>query len=183
MLDGTMSYQKGATVRFDKIDGFDEMDREEAEGVIYDILLPVCEKKGVVLTRNGNAGHAESSKSDALQAQFEGFRSTTYRTYTQLKEDRDIFDLERIQSAYTRISRDFEKKSKYCWGSYGLKHRVERLQDQYLSNGDLIVAMLLCGHKARFGKRGSAMTLNAEFAVTEKEQSVLEPVQKRVRRQ
>ena len=46
-----------------------------------------------------------------------------------------------------------QSRSTYKSGSYGLKHSVEELPRQrYTSNGDLIVALLLLGHSARFAR-------------------------------
>ncbi len=57
--------------------------------------------------------------------------------------------------------------STYQSGSYGLKHKVERRfgRSYHIYNGELIAAMILKGHPARFAKRGEALDLNCQFKV------------------
>lgn len=55
-------------------------------------------------------------------------------------------DVEKIANY---IAPRFEKSNRLCKkiSSYGLKHIVERDMGEYVGNGELIAAMLLCGFK------------------------------------
>jgi len=47
---------------------------------------------------------------------------------------------------------------------YDLKHKVEKsFEGHHIYNGELIAAMILKGHPARFAKRGQALDVNCQF--------------------
>ena len=73
----------------------------------------------------------------------------------KIEELDDVIDF--INTHFRRIKNINTKHS-----SYGLKHIVERLMDRYISNGELITAMIICGYKyRRYGSQG----LNCHFNV------------------
>ncbi|MEM7485484.1 MAG: hypothetical protein AAF348_09765 [Bacteroidota bacterium] len=56
---------------------------------------------------------------------------------TELTDIRDY-----IQACFPQPRARFNQKQ----SSYGLKHKVERQLNRYVSNGELIAAMILCGY-------------------------------------
>ena len=56
---------------------------------------------------------------------------------------------EKVEKVADWIAPRFDKSTKICkdYSSYGLKHTVEKNMKEYVSNGELIAAMLLCGFK------------------------------------
>jgi hypothetical protein len=68
----------------------------------------------------------------------------------------DAWDLDKIERLCGYIERNFIKSSKYTStrGSYSLKHELEDMKwttatDKYVSNGELILAMLCCGYEPK----------------------------------
>lgn len=49
--------------------------------------------------------------------------------------------------------------------SYGLKHMVERIQKKYISNGNFILAMILCGYRVYPKKEGPNVYFNVDFSL------------------
>lgn len=150
--------RSGATVSFRAVDNFDQLPEGAASKILYKELVPACEAKGVKLSSYGN--HAGAGSIPSVEV------------YNKEKANRELFDEKRVQKAYTSIPSITQNTSRYMAGSYGLKHAFEDhpSQSQYLRNGDLIAAMLVNGHQARFGKRTETMGVNCAFKVKEKEQ-------------
>lgn len=149
---------KGTTVSFRKIDNFDKLPEEAATKILYEELVPACEAKGVKLSSYGN--HAGRGSIPSVE------------DYDREKANYQLFDVKRVQKAYSSIPIITRKTSKYMAGSYGLKHIFEKhpSQSKYLTNGDLIAAMLVDGYKARFGRQTESSNVNCEFEVTVKDQ-------------
>lgn len=137
------------TVSYRNVPGFHELPIQEATGLIYQELVPVCEAKGVLLSSYGNNSGLGSLKNVA--------------SYQQDKAARLLFDVPRVQKVFASIDNIAQPASTFRTGSYGLKHRVEERQGEYLTNGDLIVCMLLKGYQAKFGKRGEQLEVNCMF--------------------
>lgn len=146
---------RGVIVSFREVDNFHQLPLEEATNILYNELLPICEAKGVMLSSYGN--HAGQGSLSNVEK------------YNEEKASHQLFNVKRIQQAFASIHLIVQNTSQYKAGSYGLKHVVENHPSQteyrYISNGDLIVAMLLKGYEARFGKRTEAMSVNCEFKV------------------
>jgi len=145
----------GATVSIKAVHGFDKLGLEEATNIIYQIVIPECEKKRVMLSFYGN----HNSKG--------GFWGV--KKYNEMKDKKELFEaglIQRIQRVFSFISQHCRKQSSYNEQntSYGLKHIVEN-HIGYITNGEFIVAMLLHGYSARFGKRTEKMDINAQFKV------------------
>lgn len=146
---------RGTIISFDTVDDFHQLPLDEATNILYDGLIPACETKGVMLSSYGN--HAGQGSLSNIEK------------YNQEKAEHKLFDVERIQKAFSSLHLIVQGTTQYKSGSYGLKHAVENHFSQkdykYISNGDLIVAMLLKGYDARFGKRTEAMDVNCQFKV------------------
>lgn len=137
------------TVTFPRVWNFGDLPLDEAKDLLYNALVPACESKQVFLSQYGNHNALGSLKSMAQ--------------YVAIKARKELFNVERVQNAFKFISAHFLPSTRYTQGSYGLKHTIERIQGNYLSNGDLIAAMLMNGFTARFAKRGDPMSVNCEF--------------------
>ncbi|KAG4072778.1 hypothetical protein HA402_005255 [Bradysia odoriphaga] len=140
-----------ATITFRSVSDFNQLSLEEAINIIYEELIPACEEKGVLLSQYGN--HAG------------GGTIVTLEEYERKRECRNLFDLKRIQKAFVEIDEIIRPTSDYKISSYGFKHIVEKhgFEPKYISNGDVIVTMLLKGYAARFGKRNEPIGVNCEF--------------------
>jgi hypothetical protein len=73
-----------------------------------------------------------------------------------------ILSYENIRRCMKEIPELYERATKYSKilpDSYGMKHEIEELRDDgYISNGELIVAMILCNYKCKkLGKNGIFM--------------------------
>lgn len=139
-------------VSFRKVDDFDALSEEVATKILYDELVPACEAKEVKLSSYGN--HAGSGSIVSVEK------------YSQDKANQELFNVKRVQKAYSAIPLITANASQYKSGSYGLKHYFERhpYQSEYITNGDLIAAMLVYGHKARFGT-SNCENVNCDFMV------------------
>jgi len=141
----------GATVTCEAVHDFDNLKLEEATKIIYERVVPECERKKVMLSYfgNHNAGGLMGVKE-----------------YDELKDNENLFqgEIQRIQKIFTFLSQHCHGKSLYNKDidSYGLKGIVER-RTEYITNGEFIVAMLLHGYSARFGMRSDKMCVNAHF--------------------
>lgn len=141
----------GVTVTLNKVDNFHKFSPQQAFDVIYNYLVPACEKKGVMLSYYGNHKGKDSLMSVEI--------------YNQGKDNHDLFNVKRIQRIFSILDLAITRMGTYTSGSYILKSRVEHLPGQVVGtlNGDFIAAMLLNGHPARFGRIDEEMTLNCEF--------------------
>ncbi len=120
-------------VQFRQVVGFAQMDRYQAEHIIYGELLPACEKQGIVLSRYGNLAYTGAPALDPK--------------YYQIKEKKELFNIERIQKACRDI--DFVAQNDPLLGYHSLKTKVES-QGEDITTGDLVVALLVRGHLADF---------------------------------
>lgn len=139
------------TIEFRRVDGFATMPAEEASAIIYDELLPVCEEKNVKLSEYGNHNAPGSV--------------VPVREYESGKAAKKLFNIERIRRVIVELNRFIKEKSTYSDSSYSLKHKIEDKQGEYLTNGDLIVAMLVSGYAARFAKKDEPLDVNCFFKV------------------
>jgi hypothetical protein len=137
------------TVQFPGVVGFDKLSPQQAEDQIYNVLIPVCEKQEIYLSDYGN--HNSPGSMRAIQK------------YQKLKADKTLFDIARIQRAFSKIDQFIEATKDYEISSYGFKHTVEKLQKEYITNGDLIVVMLMKGYSARFEDIDQLLDVNCEF--------------------
>ena len=143
--------KRGTTVSIEAVQGFDKLGLEEATNIIYQRVIPECERKRVMLSYYGN----HNSRGSLLDVE----------EYNEMKDKKELFDAERIQRVFSFISQHCSKQSSYDeQNSYGLKHIVEN-RTEYITNGEFIVAMLLHGYSARFGKSTEEMEINAQFKV------------------
>lgn len=145
---------RGVIVSFRAVENFDGLSEEAATKILYEELVPACEAKGIMLSYEGN--HADGGSS-----------WSTVEQYSQRKASRQLFDVKRVQKAYSSIPLITKSITQFKTGSYGLKHVFERhpSQSEYLRNGDLIAAMLVNGHQARFPKYNGLLDMKCDFKV------------------
>lgn len=132
--------------------GFDKLSQTNANRYLYDEVVPQLEKAKIHLSQYGN--HIPTNT------------LLDNDNYTQLKEKEQLFDIEKIQKAFSIIDQFILTKKRYERSSYGMKHQIEKVLPgdiKYITNGDFIVAMLLKGYKAWFGKNKKSMGVNCQF--------------------
>jgi hypothetical protein len=139
------------SIQINKIHNFHQLPTEQAQAVIYDQIVPACESKGICLSRYGN----HSGQGAILDIS----------RYTREKGLQALFNVDRIKTVYLQFDSLVQPTIQYQANSYGLKHEIEKVQNEFLTPGDLIIAMLLHGYKARFGKNGNPSNINCEFKV------------------
>jgi hypothetical protein len=137
------------SIQINKINNFHQLTTQQAQGIIYGQIVPACESKGICLSSYGNHS-GQGTLANIAQ-------------YNEKKNQQTLFNVDRIKTAYLQLGSLVQPTTQYTTHSYGLKHAVEKAQNNYITNGDLIVAMLLHGHKARFGKQGSPLSVNCDF--------------------
>lgn len=140
---------KGAIVSFPAIPNFHQLSTKAAQDILYGQLIPACEAQKVKLSCYGNHAGAGTLKN--------------VEEYDHDKAAHKLFNVERIKKAFASLDAIVKSMSKYTIGSYGLKHTVENYQGEYITNGDLIAAMMLKGYEARFGKKTESMDVNCQF--------------------
>ncbi len=140
---------KGVTISVGQVYDFDKLSEEQASQFIEEQVVPACENKGVKLSRYGN--HTGGGSLVAVEK------------YDEEKLEHNLFNVSRSQSVFAPLDGIVVPATQYNTYSYGLKHTVEQSQGEYISNGDLIGAMLLKGYAARFGKQTEGMAVNCEF--------------------
>lgn len=112
-----------------------DLDHETIKKLIYSNFLPRLRKDGVILTQGGQY-------------------TVGLNGYTQYMFDKDqaetkaqtMFCIDDIIKVLGPIKEHMMPKKKYNINitSYGLKHKFERVSS-YISNGDFILAMMVCG--------------------------------------
>ncbi|MGL4348708.1 MAG: hypothetical protein ACRCSV_04555 [Chlamydiales bacterium] len=82
--------------------------------------------------------------------------------YDTDKQEHRLFNVGRIQRAFTCLHH-FSNETLEAVGSYVLKLILEKHQDEYISNGDCIAAMLMKGYIADSGSQSQSM--NCRFTI------------------
>lgn len=126
------------TVQFRRIEGFDQLPAEHAQNIIYEQLLPACENAGILLYSYGNLAYEEAPEPS--------------QKYRPLKENRELFNIARVQKAYQAIVA-FEANNSmpgFCTLKEKVKDQIEGISIEGITTGDLVVALLLRGHIANF---------------------------------
>jgi len=142
------------TVSFYPIPNFDQYTKPEAQNVIYNQLIPACEKAGVYLSQAGN--HNSHDPMHLLH----WIPHTNH--YWKMKEQRSLLDVDRIQRCVASLDL-YVKPTKSFINSYALKHYVEELQKEYISDGDLTAAMLIKGYFAIYQPNQSGLQTHCFF--------------------
>ena len=93
------------------------------------------------------------------------FRSGFLRE-TYSNDETEIIDVKSLYKIVDFITWNFSKRKTINkrWSSYGLKHFVEEQIESYVSNGDFIAAMIICG----FEYDNYEHSLNAFFNLSSK---------------
>ncbi len=142
------------TVKFGSIPNFGNLSQHDAEKVVYDQLLHCCETKSVFLSDYGN-----NESSNALPA-LGGLSSK--EEYYHKKQERSLFNIERIQRIFRTLNECVQEASQFN-SSNPLKQRITTHLDEAVPEGEFIVAMMVKGYFARFGKRGDPLNVSCEF--------------------
>lgn len=146
----SVSVSHGVTISMNPIPNFDKISEAEAKNIVYNQIVPNCESRGVKLSKYGN--HVGNGSLCSVEQ------------YDEDKKGENLFNIKRIQQAFSDLDKIVKPLSQYKVGSYGLKHTVEKFQKEgYICNGDLIVAMLVKGYGARFGKTNESLEVNCMF--------------------
>ena len=141
------------TVTLDPVADFDALSDSEAKAVLYERIVPACECKGIHLSQYGNMAAAGTLFHDS---------DAHYQTKRQKGT---LFTVADVKRAFVILPSLIKRAAEYSIGSNGLKHEVERQDNNtYISNGDTIAAMLLLGFSAHFKiGGGDRPDVNAEF--------------------
>ena len=142
------------TVKFASIANFGCLTHHDAERIVYDQLLNCCETKSVFLSEYGN------NESPNAHPAFGGLSSK--EEYYRKKTEHSLFNIERIQRVFRALDACIQEASQFK-SSGPLKHRVTKHLDETVPEGEFIVAMMLNGYFARFGKRGDPLNVGCEF--------------------
>lgn len=135
-------------MNFPRYNNFDKLSVEDATTVLYDQLVPACEANGIFLSSYGN-----------------NFGQGPVSVYNTEKAQHGLFNVKQVQKVFT-WAQNLQVRASYRRGSYDLKHSAEKAEG-YTANGELIAALILCGHCARFRKKGKPMDVNREFKIDE----------------
>lgn len=146
---------RGATVTFKEVPNFDRLSAQKAQNIIYDELIPACESQRVKLSARGN--HA------AKEAPWNGI---TVEEYDSNKTAHTLFDVARIQRAFAFLPTIVCGTPEYKTGSFRMRDAIARYQNESITYGDTIAAMLLRGYSVRFGGPTEPMTLSCSFKVS-----------------
>lgn len=140
------------TISIGTIQSFDQFSLETATRIVYDEIIPRCEAKGIKLSSYGNHASRESLAS--------------VERYDTDKQNHKLFNVQRVQRAFKCLDEVIGKATVESISSYGLKHVVERHQDEYITNGDCIIAMIAKGYLADFGSE--SLHVNCRFNIANK---------------
>jgi len=144
-------------LKFPAVDKFDGLSSKNAASVLYDSLIPFCEKKGVYLSSYGNH--------NAPRSLF------TVKEYLNRKSRNNLFNIKGVQCAFHFIGTLFQPSSHYHT-SYKLKGRLEvhptytkDRDSRYITNGDVTAALLLKGLRAQYVCQAGIRIVNLRFKV------------------
>lgn len=104
---------------------------------VYHEFLPSLRKNRVNLTYGG---HYIVGKN--------GYTQDTFDAYQTRIESETEFDIDQIIKVVPLILKHMKPRKTYnrnSYDSYGLKGVFERMQSSYISNGNFILAMMVCG--------------------------------------
>ena len=163
-------------LKFSAVDKFDRLSSKKAASVLYDSLVPFCEKKGVYLSTYGNH--------NAPRSLF------TVKEYFTRKSRNNLFNIKDVQRTFHYIGKIFTP-SQHHHTSYKLKHRLEvhptytkGKDSRYITNGDVTAAFLLKGLRAQYVCQ-NIRSVNLRFKVKIKQEpgeSVTPPPKARAER-
>jgi hypothetical protein len=126
------------SIVIEKVENFDKMSKEDAQSCI-DQVVALCEENRIHLSKYGNCTGQGTL--------------TSIQEYETDKRKNRLFSVDDVQRIYSAIPRlvaqrkTINKKT----GSYGLKHAFEKIIG-YCTNGETIMAMILYGFTANFGR-------------------------------
>lgn len=118
------------TVSIHTVLNLDLLSLEDASRILYEQLIPTCEANGIKLSSYGN--HASLDTLYCMEI------------YNQKKQDRTLFNIERIQRSVACL-RNISNETFEAIKSCVLKLIIKSHQNEDITNGDCIAAMLLKG--------------------------------------
>lgn len=119
---------------------FTSEDVELKDFINEQIIDPLFRDKGVILTEYGNCSGIGS-----LEEEIKAAKEKIEWRSNHVRKACIVIEEALIQPAQKRGGPKLR-------GSYGLKHDVEKLVGEYISNGECIVAAILMGCAADFGE-------------------------------
>ena len=122
------------------------------EDLIYDELLPWLDRDGIQLSQSGVMNAKQFTDEERARCK-------------QSRKDRRLFNIKSIRQMLIEVPHRVKPVSAYKLSSYSLKHMVERCivnghRFGYVSNGDMIVVMLLLGYKMAVFNETPGPTVN-----------------------
>ena len=133
---------------------FDKLSSKTASTILYDFLIPLCEKKGIYLSSYGNHNSPRSLLSVGK--------------YHKSRDN--LFHTKNVQRIF-RYAEDVFIPSTHYHNSYKLKRGLEvhpvytkGKNKRYVTNGDTIAALLLKGFRAQY-VYNSIRRVNLSFKV------------------
>jgi len=142
----------GVTISFGPVPNFSLKTVQEADDILYNQLIPACEAKGVMLASFGN--HAGI-----------GNLLCSVERYQGEKAEHKLFNVEKIQQAFSFLPKIIQATDDYESGSCKLKYALKVCGQEDIDYGEVIAAMLLRGFEARFGRETQIMEVNCQFRV------------------
>lgn len=126
----------------ERVEGFDAMSEMNASRVIYHRVLPAVE--AVKVTRARPTEEADIG-SDGLDE---------HGRYTRMRNQMRLFNIRNVQRAFRFISDTCESTARCSCTCSGLRRVVEHGRLDFskhtrMTSGELIMAVLLCGHPIR----------------------------------
>ena len=126
------------SVKINAIQGFDQLPINDATALIYDQLLPFCEKEKICLSEYGN---------DSVN------KNRSVEHYEVERKEHTLFNVEKIQKVYAVLPELVQANAKSSLRTADLAEKVEEKCGEKVSNGTVVAAMLLQGFTARFGTK------------------------------
>lgn len=140
-------------ITFRKIYNFHKFSNETAKNIIYDELIPLCESLGIKLSFYGN--HESNDSYENIDE------------YEKYKKTQTLFNITKIQEAFKYINEIIKFHSDYHLSPLSLQYVIKEFKSNdkcnFISPGDLIVAMLLNGYSAKFSQTSIYCYFNAFY--------------------
>lgn len=140
-------------VIFRNIYNFHRLSTEKAKSIIYDEIIPLCESLGVKLSFYGNHESTDSYEN--------------VDEYEKHKITQTLFNITKIQEAFYYINEIIRFHPDYHLSPSSLKYVIKEHKSKdkcnFISPGDLIIAMLVNGYSAKFSQTSIYCYFNAFY--------------------
>lgn len=124
--------------------------------IIYYRCLPWLDRRNVFLVPLGNIG--------GTRARY--FSPKQWATMIQKRRDQTLFDIDKIQRLLPLVREHLRAQKRYLYqkSSFTLQEVFEELLEEYVYNGEIILAMMLAGFMPKFTRgRQKKLGINAYF--------------------